>query len=136
PPAPIRDLTATVCWLAERELIAGGRVLLQHGTSLTKAVVRSIEGALDLHFESGTVPVWRPTNSLTLNDIGRVRLSLALPVPIDSYREHRATGAFILVDDADGWTLGAGLAGSTPLTARASAMSKSHSHHPPRPGKQ
>ena len=63
PPAPIRDLTATVCWLAERELSAGARVLFQHGTSITKAVVRSIEGALDLDFESGTVPCWRPTTS-------------------------------------------------------------------------
>jgi sulfate adenylyltransferase subunit 1 len=97
--------------------------------------VKSIEGALDLDFESGTVPCWRPTTSLTLNDIGRVRLTLASPGPIDSYREHRATGAFILVDDADGWTLGAGLAGSTPLTARAATTSRSDSHHPARQGK-
>ena len=135
PPAPIRDLTATVCWLAERELSAGARVLFQHGTSLTKAVVRSIEGTLDLDFEAGTVPCWRPTASLTLNDIGRVRLSLASPVPIDSYREHRATGAFILVDDADGWTLGAGLAGSTPLTAMTAATPRSDSQHPAQQGK-
>jgi sulfate adenylyltransferase subunit 1 len=124
-----------VCWLAERELTAGARVLVQHGTSITKAVVKSIEGALDLDFESGTVPCWRLTTSLALNDIGRVRLSLASPVPIDSYREHRATGAFILVDDADGWTLGAGLAGSTPLTARAAATSRSDPHHPAQQGK-
>jgi sulfate adenylyltransferase subunit 1 len=118
PPAPTRDLPATVCWLAERELTVGARVLVQHGTSLTKALVKSIDGVLDLDFESGTVPCWRPTVSLTLNDIGRIRLTLASPLPIDSYREHRATGAFILVDDADGWTLGAGLAGSTPLSAK------------------
>jgi sulfate adenylyltransferase subunit 1 len=118
PPAPTRDLPATVCWLAERELTVGARVLVQHGTSLTKALVKSIDGVLDLDFESGTVPCWRPTVSLALNDIGRIRLTLASPLPIDSYREHRATGAFILVDDADGWTLGAGLAGSTPLSAK------------------
>ena len=118
PPAPIRDLSATVCWLAERELTVGARVLIQHGTSITKAKVSSIDGVLDLDFESGTVPCWRPTTSLALNDIGRIRLALASPLPIDSYREHRATGAFIIVDDADGWTLGAGLAGSTPLTAK------------------
>jgi sulfate adenylyltransferase subunit 1 len=135
PPAPIRDLTATVCWLAERELTISSRVLVQHGTSITKALVKSIEGTLDLDFESGTVPCWRPTTSLTLNDIGRVRLALASPVPIDSYREHRATGAFILVDDADGWTLGAGLAGSTPLIAKAEATSSSDSYHPARQGK-
>ena len=135
PPAPIRDLTATVCWLAERELTSGARVLVQHGTSITKAIVKSIEGALDLDFESGAVPCWRPTSSLTLNDIGRIRLALASPLPIDSYREHRATGAFILVDDADGWTLGAGLAGSTPITAMTTATPRSNSHHPALQGK-
>ena len=57
-------------------------------------------------------------DTLRLNDIGRVRLVLASPLPIDSYREHRTTGAFILVDEADGWTLGAGMAGATPFAAR------------------
>jgi sulfate adenylyltransferase subunit 1 len=115
PPAPVRDITATVCWLAERDLDVGARVLVQHGTAVTKAVVTAIAGALDLDFEAGSVPGWVPTDSLRLNDIGRIRLTLANPLPIDSYREHRATGAFILVDEADGWTLGAGMAGSTPL---------------------
>ncbi|MCW2810369.1 MAG: cysN [Friedmanniella sp.] len=116
PPAPVRDLTATVCWLAERELTVGSRVLVQHGTSLTKAIVKAVEGVLDLDFESGTVPCWRKAEALQLNDIGRVRVTLASPLPIDSYREHRTTGAFIIVDEADGWTLGAGMAGSTPLS--------------------
>ncbi|HET9302955.1 MAG TPA: hypothetical protein VFO20_09270, partial [Propionibacteriaceae bacterium] len=95
----------------------------------------SIEGALDLDFEAGAVPCWRPTSYLTLNDIGRIRLALASPLPIDSYREHRATGAFILVDDADGWTLGAGLAGSTPLTAMTTATPRPNSHYPAQQGK-
>jgi sulfate adenylyltransferase subunit 1 len=134
PPAPVRDLTAAVCWLAERDLTIGARVLLQHGTSITKAIVKSIEGVLDLDFEAGTVPCWRPTATLGLNDIGRVRLALASPLPIDSYREHRATGAFIIVDEADGWTLGAGLAGSTPLTAETVASPRSDLHHPAQQG--
>ena len=61
PPAPVRDLTATVCWLAERELHVGARVLVQHGTSVTKAIVKAVEGALDLDFEAGAVPGWVPT---------------------------------------------------------------------------
>ena len=59
------------------------------------------------------MPSWVEGGSLTLNDIGRVQLALATPLPFDPYREHRATGAFILVDEADGWTLGAGMAGPT-----------------------
>jgi sulfate adenylyltransferase subunit 1 len=121
PPAPVRDLVATVCWLAERDLTVGARVLVQHGTAVTKAIVKSIEGTLDLDFKAGSVPGWVPTNMLRLNDIGRIRLTLASPLPIDSYREHRATGAFILVDEADGWTLGAGMAGSTPLPTASPA---------------
>jgi sulfate adenylyltransferase subunit 1 len=64
-----------------------------------------------------------------------VRLTLASPLPIDSYREHRATGAFIIVDDADGWTLGAGLAGSTPITARTTEVQRSDPHNPAQQGK-
>ena len=135
PPAPVRELTGTVCWLAERDLTIGARVLVQHGTSLTKAIVKSIDGALDLNFESGTVPRWVPTSSLGLNDIGRLRLALASPLPIDPYREHRATGAFIIVDEADGWTLGAGMAGATSFRAGSSDSPSSDLQHPAQPGR-
>ena len=134
PPAPVREVTATVCWLAERELSVGARVLVQHGTALTKAIVRSIEGTLDLDFEVGEVPRWQPAASLALNDIGRVRLALASPLPIDSYREHRTTGAFIIVDEADGWTLGAGMAGSTPLRTTSVDPTRNGVHSPAQPG--
>jgi sulfate adenylyltransferase subunit 1 len=117
PPAPLRDLAATVCWLADRELVVGARVLVQHGTALTRAVVKSIEATLSFDVEPGGVPRWVDSSTLQLNDIGRVRLALASPLPIDAYREQRATGAFILVDAADGWTLGAGMAGPSPLGA-------------------
>src|SRR6478672_4102689 len=117
PPAALREVTATVCWLAERDLTERARVLVQHGTSITKAIVRSIDAVLDLDPPPGEQPSWVEKHSLSLNDIGRVRLALATPLPIDSYREHRTTGAFIIVDEADGWTLGAGMAGATSLRA-------------------
>ncbi|GAA3550511.1 GTP-binding protein [Microlunatus spumicola] len=115
PPAPTRDLVGTVCWLTDRTLAVGSRVLVQHGTSLTKAIVKQLDGVLDLDFDTRSVPTWRSTDALTLNDIGRVRLSLASPLPVDPYKEHRGTGSFILVDEADGWTLAAGMAGPTSL---------------------
>ncbi len=116
PPAPRRDLSATVCWLAERDLAIGARVLVQHGTAVTKAIVRGITSKLDLNSDVD-VPRWVPGDTLTLNDIGRIQLTLATPLPFDPYREHRTTGAFILVDEADGWTLGAGMAGPTAFAA-------------------
>ena len=49
-------------------------------------------------------------DGLALNAIGRVRLRLAEDVAIDDYRQLRRTGAFLLIDDADGTTLAAGMA--------------------------
>jgi sulfate adenylyltransferase subunit 1 (EFTu-like GTPase family) len=46
---------------------------------------------------------------LELNDIARVRLRLAEPLAVDPYGENRATGAFILIDEATNDTIGAGM---------------------------
>ncbi len=46
---------------------------------------------------------------LALNDIGRVRLRLRSPVVADPYATNRATGAFILIDEATNDTVGAGM---------------------------
>ena len=119
PPALTRDLLGTVCWLTDRAASVGSRVLVQHGTSLTKAIVKQIDGVLDLDFDASSAPTWRSSDSLGLNDIGRVRLTLAAPLPVDPYREHRGTGSFILVDEADGWTLAAGMAGPSSLHTQA-----------------
>ena len=46
---------------------------------------------------------------LALNDIGRVRLRTQAPLLYDEYRRNRATGSFILVDEATHTTVGAGM---------------------------
>ena len=50
---------------------------------------------------------------LRLNDIGRVTLRTASPLAADDYVVDRRTGAFILVDEPTGATLGAGMIGSS-----------------------
>jgi len=49
------------------------------------------------------------TGELGLNDIGRVRLRTTVPLFIDDYRNNRATGGFILIDEATNVTVGAGM---------------------------
>jgi sulfate adenylyltransferase subunit 1 len=44
-----------------------------------------------------------------MNDIGRVALELAQPVAADPYAQNRATGAFIVIDEASNDTVGAGM---------------------------
>src|SRR5690606_39571855 len=51
--------------------------------------------------------------SLAANDIGRVRIRTAEPLPVDAYADSRRTGSFILIDPSDGTTLTAGMVGES-----------------------
>ena len=48
-------------------------------------------------------------NELGLNDIGRVTLKTSAPLIVDPYRRNRATGSFILVDEARNDTVAGGM---------------------------
>ena len=107
-PAVVRELEATLCWMDERPLRAGRKLLVQHHAALVKASVTAILQKTNIEtFESVG------TDEAQLNDIVRVRLRTALPLVADAYRTNRATGAFILVDEQTGATLAAGLVQAT-----------------------
>ena len=110
-PVPTRDLEATVCWLADTPLRPGRRLLVKHGTRTVRAIVRAVHDRLDVGRPSRV-----DTTELALNEIGRVTVRTAEPLPVDNYAAHRRTGSFLLIDDADGTTLAAGMAGD-PLPA-------------------
>ncbi|GAB3818595.1 GTP-binding protein [Tessaracoccus terricola] len=103
-PEPTQDLDGMVAWLAEKPLRVGQKVLVKHTTRTTQAVVRDIDGRLDLD-------TLRPqhTEALELNDLGRVRLRLAAPIMGEPYSTSRRTGSFLLVDPQSGTNLAAGM---------------------------
>jgi bifunctional enzyme CysN/CysC len=51
--------------------------------------------------------------ALRLNDIGRVTLRATQPLAVDAYADSRATGAFILIDEATNATVAAGMIAET-----------------------
>ncbi|WP_182346863.1 sulfate adenylyltransferase subunit 1 [Tomitella gaofuii] len=106
-PTPVREFAATVCWLAERPLRAGARVLVKHGTQTVQAIVDTVESRFD---EQALVVAPAP-EELGLNDIGLVHLRTAGELPVDDYRASRRSGSFLLIDPASGNTLSAGLVG-------------------------
>jgi len=105
-PAPevVRQFPATLCWLSDRALRPGDRFTLRHTTRAVLAVVDQIVGRLDITTMSTTV-----TDVLELNDIGRVILRCAEPIVVDPYERSRSTGALLLVDEASGATMAAGM---------------------------
>ncbi|QAY70167.1 sulfate adenylyltransferase subunit 1 [Xylanimonas protaetiae] len=106
-PVPTQDVVATLAWLGDRPLHPRTTVLLKHGTRTVKAQVREIAGRLDL--DTLDAAELLAAESLTLNDLGRVTLRLAAPVPVEPYARARRTGAFLLIDPDDGATLAAGM---------------------------
>ncbi|MPY45788.1 sulfate adenylyltransferase, partial [Streptomyces phyllanthi] len=105
-PTLTRDVRAAVCHLAERPLRVGDRVLVRHTTRTVKAIVKDLsEGGYPARAQPGV-----GKDALAANDLGRITLRTAEPLALDDYADVRRTGAFILVDPADGATLTAGMA--------------------------
>ncbi|HEY6005595.1 MAG TPA: sulfate adenylyltransferase subunit 1 [Anaeromyxobacter sp.] len=103
-PEASRTVDAVVCWLSERPLSPTRRYLVRHTTRETKAQPAEIAWRVDLAALEQV-----PAQGLAMNDIGRVRFRLAQPIAADRYEENRATGAFIVVDEATNDTAGAGM---------------------------
>ena len=104
PPVVARELEATVCWMSERPVDQGARLAIKHTTRWARAILDEIVSVLDVEtFEQV------PAERLALNDLARVRLRLSAPLLVDPYDVNRATGAFILVDEATNETVGAGM---------------------------
>ncbi|MCR5977097.1 sulfate adenylyltransferase [Gordonia jinghuaiqii] len=106
-PEPVQQFTATVCWLAEKPLRPGARLLLKHGTKTTQAIV----GALDALFDEQELALVEAPESVELNQIVRISVQTAEPIPADDYQVNRESGSFLLIDPQGGNTLAAGLVG-------------------------
>ena len=70
-----------------------------------RAVVDEVVDRLDLAAsERAQAP-----DGLALNDIGRVRIRVSRPLPVEPYAANRVTGAFVLIDEGTNDTVGAGM---------------------------
>jgi sulfate adenylyltransferase subunit 1 (EFTu-like GTPase family) len=99
------DVVADLCWMIERPLRAGDRVMVKHGTRSTRAIVVELVHELDVNDLDA-----RPSpEALPLNAIGRVRLRTAVPLVGDRYAANRDTGRFVVVDEATNTTAAAGM---------------------------
>jgi sulfate adenylyltransferase large subunit len=100
-----KTFEATICWFSDDGFDRRGRYLIRHGTHLVSARIVELIHRFDIATQD---KVAAPT-TLTRNDIARVRLVLQSPLPFDAYRDNRATGAFILIDEQSNATAAAGM---------------------------
>jgi bifunctional enzyme CysN/CysC len=71
--------------------------------------VRGIVKDLHYRLDINTLHRDEASDSLALNEIGRVRLRMTQPLLVDEYRRNRTTGGFIVIDETTNRTVGAGM---------------------------
>jgi sulfate adenylyltransferase subunit 1 (EFTu-like GTPase family) len=91
--------------MSERPVEERARLLVKHTTRTVAARLEQVVSVVDIHtLEDAPSP-----GRLELNDLGTARFRLAEPLVVDPYARNRATGAFILIDEATNETVGAGM---------------------------
>ncbi|WP_257430267.1 sulfate adenylyltransferase subunit 1 [Nocardioides carbamazepini] len=104
-PTPSQDIDAMICWMTTTPLQPRQKLAIKHTTRTGRALVKDVQYRLDvntLHRDQGA-------GELGVNEIGRVTLRTTVPLLCDPYSKNRTTGSFVLIDEATGVTVGAGM---------------------------
>jgi bifunctional enzyme CysN/CysC/sulfate adenylyltransferase subunit 1 len=104
-PEPTQDIDAMICWMTTTPLAKGQKLAIKHTTRAGRALVKEIRYRLDVN----TLHRDQDAHELGLNELGRVQLRTTVPLLADPYAKNRTTGSFILIDEATGVTVGAGM---------------------------
>ncbi|MEZ5112987.1 MAG: GTP-binding protein [Nocardioidaceae bacterium] len=104
-PTPSQDIDAMICWMTNEPLRPKQKLAIKHTTRSARALIKDIQYRLDIN----TLHRDQDTKELALNEIGRVQLRTTAPLLCDPYSQNRTTGSFILIDEASGVTVGAGM---------------------------
>ena len=107
-PKPSQDIDAMICWMTNEPLRPRQKLAIKHTTRTGRALVKDIQYRLDIN----TLHRDLDTKELGLNEIGRVQMRTTVPLLCDPYNRNRTTGSFILIDEATGVTVGAGMINS------------------------
>ena len=104
PATVAKRVKAALVWMDQRPLERGRRYLLKHTSHTVPAFVSSIEHRTDISTLSREA-----AETLEMNGIGVVSITLLRPMALDLYGKNRSTGAFILIDPETNATVAAGM---------------------------
>lgn len=101
-----QDIDLMVCWMDDKKpLQLNGKYSIKHTTRDARCVVKEILYKVDVN----TLHRIQDIDSLSLNEIGRVKIRTTVPLFYDEYRRNRNTGSLIIIDEATNTTVGAGM---------------------------
>ena len=97
-------LKAHMVWMSEGALQPGKQYLFKFASKATVGQVEAVEYKIDVNTQEHS-----QGETLELNDIAVVNVTLSQDVAVDPYPQNRATGAFIVIDRLSNITVGAGM---------------------------
>ena len=103
-PQAAKEFRAMLCWLSEAPLEKSRKYLVKHTTRTAKCLFNGIDHRVDVNTLEH-----HPADTLKMNDIAQVSLKVQQPLVFDSYATDRATGSFIVIDEATNNTVAAGM---------------------------
>lgn len=100
-----KEIMATICWFNEKPLQLKGKYLIRMQTSEIKAVIDDLIYKIDINNLEKNYEF----KSLSMNDIGLIKIRTANYVFTDDYLLNHVTGSFIIVDPNTNETVAAGM---------------------------
>ena len=105
-PKNSQDIDAMICWMDDKKpLQLRGKYTLRHTTKEVRCIIKEVVYKMDVN----TLHKMKDDKVLSLNDIGRIRIRTTAPLLFDSYSKNRDTGSFVLIDEGNNVTVGAGM---------------------------
>jgi sulfate adenylyltransferase subunit 1 len=99
-----KEFEAMLCWLSEAPLDKNRKYLVKHTTRMAKCLFSRLDYRVDVNtLEQHSTP------TLNMNEIARIAMKVQQPLVFDSYATDRATGSFIVIDEATNNTVAAGM---------------------------
>ena len=98
------QFSANILWMSEHPMIPSRQYLMQLGTSKAVCTPTRIKHKIDIDDLSHV-----PAETLEMNEIGEIHISLDRMIPFMPYNDNREMGGFILVDRATNETVATGM---------------------------
>ena len=104
-PKATQDLDVMLCWLGDNNLVVGKKCIIRHTSNEARTIIKEIQYKVDIN----TLHRLKEDKNIAMNDVSRVTLRTTKPLLVDSYKNNKSTGSFIIVDEGDFNTVAAGM---------------------------
>ncbi|MFT5844430.1 MAG: sulfate adenylyltransferase subunit 1 [Saprospiraceae bacterium] len=104
-PKATQDLDVMLCWLGDNNLVVGKKYIIRHTSNEARTIIKEIQYKVDIN----TLHRLKEDKNIAMNDVSRVTLRTTKPLLVDSYKNNKSTGSFIIVDEGDFNTVAAGM---------------------------